>query len=223
MSTTEQQYQRVYNEWITARKSYKRTLNNLGKKLKYGLISADNPEFIRQFNNAYNVYQPVAKRYLKALKDYTREQPKLTGRLMFDFMQEASIAQQHHRTDVSDSLIKSAEKMAVESAKTAHADWSKNGNEETMAAVFVTITDAQMLSVDTNPEVKKIAKEVFIHYEKGKVKRDPTIQSVKVVDKLQTGNEDSITPPVKSTPKVPPAKRRPGPSLWIEKTIPRKH
>ena len=151
----------------------------------------------------------------------TQEQPKLTGRLMSDFLQEASIAQQHHRTDVSDSLKKSAEKMAVESAKTAHADWSKNGNEETMAAVFVAIADAQMLSVDNNPEVKKIAKEALIHYEQGKVKRDPARQSVKVDDILQTGNDDSSTQSVKPTPKVPPAKRRPGPSLWIHKTIPR--
>ena len=204
MSMTEQQYHRAREQWVTARKNYKRVLSSLAQQMmKSGEMGPNERGFEWHFNYAYSLYQPAARRYLEALKAYTRERPELTGRLMYDYLQEASFAQIHDRTDISNSMMKSAEMMAVESAKVAYADWVRNGNGETMAGVFAAIADAQMLNVDNNPEVKKIAQEVFDHFQQGKVKRDPeTIQ-------------------VKPTPKVPSVKkRRPGPSLWIHKTIP---
>ncbi len=204
MSQTEQQYLRAREAWVTARKNYKRALNNLGmQQHRTGDVGSGERGFEWHFNYAYSIYQPAAKRYLQALKAYTRERPELAGRLMYDHLQEAAIAQWSRRNDVSDQHLKSVEQLAVESVKVAHADWVKNGNKETMAAVFVAIADAQLMNADRNPQVKGIAQEVFYLFQQGKVKRDPkTIQ-------------------VMPTPKVPAVKkrRRPGPALWIHRTI----
>lgn len=203
MSTTEQQYLRARDAWITARKNFKRNLNNMARQQLTGQAGTGERGFEWHFNYAYNMYRPAAKRYLDALKAYTRERPELTGRLMYDYLQEAAVAQSTNRDDISNQYLKTVEKMAVESVKVAHAEWVRKGNGETMAGVFTAIADAQMLNADRDPEVKEIAEEVFGLYQQGKVKREPgTIQ-------------------VKPTPKVPSVKgRRPGPSLWIQKTIP---
>jgi hypothetical protein len=202
MSQAEQQYLRARDQWITAHKNYKRNLNNLGvQQQRAGQMGANERGFEWHFNYAYSLYQPAAKQYLQALKEYTRERPELTGRLMYDYLQEASIAQNASRNDVSDQYLKSVENMAVESARVAYADWIRNGNAETMAGVFVAISDAQILNVENNPEVINIAQDVFDHFQQGKMKKDP------------------VAKPVNPTPKVPSANRRPGPSLWIEKII----
>jgi hypothetical protein len=204
MSQAEQQYLRAREAWVTARKNYKRALNVLGmQQQRTGDMGPGERGFEWHFNYAYSMYRPVAQRYLQALKAYARERPELTGRLMYDHLHEAALAQWSRRDDVSDRHLKSVEMMAVESVKVAHADWVKNGNKETMAAVFLSIADAQLMNADRNPQVKGIAQEVFDLYQQGKVKRDPgTIQ---------------VTP----TPKVPSVKKRrqPGPALWIHKTI----
>jgi hypothetical protein len=202
MSKTEQQYLRARDEWITARKNYKRNLNNLGaQQQRTGQMGPNERGFEWHLNYAYSLYQSVAKQYLQALKDYTRERPELTGRLMYDYLQEASIAQNASRNDVSDQYLKSVENLAVESARVAYADWIRNGNAETMAAVFVALTDAQLLNAENNPEVRNIAQDVFDHFQQGKMKKDP------------------VSNPVKPTPKIPSAKRQPGPPLWIYKII----
>ena len=222
MTETEKRYHQARDAWINARNNYKRALNNLARQMMKSEETGQNERGLEwHFNYAYNMYQPVAKRYLEALKAYKRERPELTGRLMYDYLQEVSIAQTHNRTDISNSYMKSIEKMAVDSAKVAYADWVRNGNGETMAGVFTAIADAQMLDVDRNPEVKKIAQEVFDHYQQGKVKRDPNLHSANRVSKSKSTNQATRPQSVKPTPKVPSAKRRrPGPSLWIHKTIP---
>lgn len=202
MPQTEQQYLRVRDAWVAARKNFKRALNNLGEhQRRVGQMEPDARGFEWHFNYAYNMYKPAAQRYLNALKAYTRERPELTGRLCYDYGQEAAVAQ-HWNDGVSDQHLKSLEKLAVESVKVAHSDWVKNGNKDTMAGVFTAIADAQLMNVHRNPEVKKSAQEVFHLFHQGKVKRDP-----KMV-------------PVVPTPKIPRIKKpsRRGP-LWIETTI----
>jgi DNA replicative helicase MCM subunit Mcm2 (Cdc46/Mcm family) len=201
MSAKEQQYLEAHNAWIKARDKYKSRLNNLARQLASGQMNTDERGFEWHFNYVYNLYHPYAKRYLEALRLYAQEPPELKGRLMQDYLQEASIAQSQNRNEISDSYLHSVEKLAVESAKVAYSDWVRKGNVDTMGAVFVSIADAQMLNADSDPEVKKIALEVFEHFQQGKVKRDP--------EKI----------PVKLAPEVPSAKRRPGPSLWIQRTI----
>lgn len=202
MSKTEQQYLRVRDEWITAHRNYKRNLNSLGiQQQRTGQVGPNERGFEWHFNYIYSQYQSVAKRYLQALEAYSQERPELKGRLMYDYLREASIAQNANRNDVSDHYLQSVDNMAVESARVAYADWIRNGNAETMAGVFVAITDAQLLNVENNPEIRNITQDVFDHFQQGKMKKDP------------------VSNPVKPTPKVPSAKRQPGPALWIYKII----
>ncbi len=203
MSLTEQQYLRAREAWVTARKNYIRALSNLAEnQRRVGQMESDERGFEWHFNYAYSMYKPVAQRYLNALKVYSRERPELTGRLMYDYLAEAAVAQWSNRDDVSAQHLRSVEKLAVESVKVAHADWVKNGNKDTMAAVFTSVADAQLMNVDQDPEVRKIAQEVFNLFCEGKVKRDP-----KVV-------------PVVPTPKIPRTKRPSGGGpLLIERTI----
>jgi hypothetical protein len=190
MSQTEQQYLRARDAWVAARKNYKRALNTIGEQQRrVGQVGPGERGLDWHFNYAYSLYKPAAQRYLNALKAYTRERPELTGRLMYDYLQEAAVAQWSNRNDVSDQHLRSVEKLAVESVKVAHADWVKNGNKDTMAAVFTSIADAQLMNVDRDPEVRKIAQEVFGLFQQGKVKRDP-----KAV-------------PVMPTPKIPRTKK----------------
>ena len=215
MSQIEQQYLRAREAWVTARKNYVRALNNLGEQqARVGEMDSGQRGFEWHFNSAYNMYKPAAQRYLNALKAYTRERPELTGRLMYDYLQEAAVAQWSNRNDVSGQHLRSVEQMAVESVKVAHSDWVKNGNKETMAGVFTSIADAQVVNVDHDPEVKRVAQEVFHLYRQGKVKRDPKVVPVTPKPTVPTA------PSIPSIPQMPKTKkpRRGGP-LWIEKTI----
>jgi hypothetical protein len=203
MSHAKQQYMRAREVWLTARKTYKRALNNLAEQQRLASHAAPGERGLEwHFNYAYSLYKPAAERYLKALKAYARERPELTGRLMYDYLQEAALAQWSNRDDVSAQHLRSVERMAVASVKMAHSDWVKNGNKDTMSAVFTSIADAQLMNADHDPEVRKIAQEVFHLFEQGKVKRDPRAVQV--------------TP----TPRIPTTRRpRPGGPLWIERTI----
>lgn len=209
MSVTEQQYQRAYREWITARQQYKRTINNLMIQLSAGLINAEDPSYKMKLTNAYNLYQPVAKKYLDIVQVYIDERPELAGHLMYEYMEEAALAQSHSQQKISNSYMDKAKAMAVESAKVAYADWSRNGNGKTMAGVFAAIVDAQMLDVDNNPEVSRIADEVFIHFEHGKMRRDPTLLSGSSISSSQPGNQTST-----SQPGIPTTKGRSGRRRW---------
>lgn len=207
MAQTEQQYLRAREAWVTARRNYVRALNSLAEaQLRVSSAKPGERSFEWHFEYAYSLYRPAAQRYLDALKAYTRERPELTGRLMQDYLDEAVLAQYSNHPDVSARHLASVEKLAVESVKVAHADWVRNGNRDTMAAVFLAIADSQLMGGDQDPEVKRIAQEVFELYQQGKVKRDPG--KVRI-------------PP---TPKIPKTTRpRPGGPLWIHRTIPVPH
>lgn len=221
MEHNEQQYHLAWDAWIVARKNYQRALNGLADiQGRGGEARPGERGFEWHFNYAYTLYEPVAQRYLNALKVYARQRPELAGRLMYDYLQEASLAQNVGRRDVSNQHIRSVERMAVESAKIAHADWVKNGNKQTMAGVFTALADANMLNVSTDPEMKKIAREVFHLFEQGKFRREPTPNPPPSAKKPMGMPTQPDTPRNTLTPKLPPTKRpRPGGPLWIEKTI----
>ena len=217
MSQTREQYVRAHNAWVIARKNYKNTLNHLALEMQVMHSSNREREFDNRLTLAYDTYKPSAERYLRALKAYVRERPELTGRLMYDYLQEASMAQTHNRTDVSDQFLKSVEKMVVENVKVAHKDWVKNGNKDTMSAVFVAITDAQAFNVDNDSDVVKIHEEVWEHYEQGKLKRDPKIIQVKPTEKVPNTSGSSRVKPV---PKAPKSKKGLGQIPTVYETIP---
>lgn len=205
MSQLEQDYLRAREAWVVARRNYKRALNALAlEQLKVGDMGPAGGRGLQwHFDYAFRLYEPVAARYLRALKAYTHERPELTGRLLQDYMEEAVVAQWNSRAGVADGYLKSVEALALESVKTAHADWVRNGNKQTFAAVMVALVDAQLMNADHYQEVQAIAEEIQELALQGKFRRDPAAMPVR-------------------TPKVPPVRhRQPGPSLWLHRTLPR--
>jgi hypothetical protein len=205
MSAAKQEYLNAREAWVNARRNYKRALNSLAlEQATVGdMGSAGERGLDFHFNYAYSMYKPAALRYLQALDTYARQvRPELKARLMYDYLQEAALAQMVGQDSVADRHLQSVEQLAVESVKVAHAEWVRTGNKETFAAVFVALSDAQFMNADHDPEVKAIAEEVFDLYERGKVRREPGVVYVR------------------QTPKVPRVTRpRPGPALWIKRTI----
>lgn len=205
----ERNYRDAWNKWRKARTEYKKQLNRIA--LHQLEANDEHHRWDERFTAAFNDYHKVTSKYLKALKSYTAVRPEMRGRLMYDLLQQAAVAESVGQDRVAGQHHESISEVATENAKIAHKDWVKNQDKEHFAAVLLAIADAQLMAADDDADVIAISEEMCDLLEKGKVKRD-----------MQPAPAVNNAPKIPSVNKPGPVKkpgRRESP-LMLHRTLP---
>ena len=200
MTHAERVYRDAWNEWQKAQTEYKRKLNQIALHQR----EANDPDqnWEGKVTAAFNAYHKVASKYRNALESYAQVRPEMRGRLGHELARGAEEAQMAGKERVAEKYLGSLSDFSIENAKIAHKDWVENQDQEHFAAVFLAISDAQVMGADEDADVTAIYDEMLDLFEQGKVKRDK-----------------QPAPAVNNAPKVPSVKK-PSPVKKPRRRIP---